>query len=115
MYEDRRSESVRIIEETDAKRNKVNELLDYINTRMEELEEEKEELKEYQEKDKDRRCLEYALYQRELEDVTVALEDLEGERADEVHNANERRERFSGREQNIHVRSSLISPDCLLT
>ena len=42
-----------------------------------ELEEEKEELKEYQEKDKDRRCLEYALYQRELEDVTEALEDLE--------------------------------------
>ena len=43
----------------------MNELLDYINTRMEELEEEKEELKEYQEKDKDRRCLEYALYQRD--------------------------------------------------
>lgn len=108
MYEDRRTESVKIIEETDAKRNKVNELLEYINTRMEELEEEKEELKEYQEKDKDRRCLEYALYQRELEDVTEALEDLEEERATEVHNANERRERFSGREQEIHVSAMIM-------
>ncbi|KZV71254.1 RecF/RecN/SMC protein [Peniophora sp. CONT] len=109
VYEDRRTESVKIIEETDAKRNKVNELLDYINTRMEELEEEKEELKEYQEKDKDRRCLEYALYQRELEDVTEALEDLEEERATEVHNSNERRERFSGREQNINDIEKRIS------
>ena len=61
------------------------------------------------------RCLEHALYQRELEDVTVALEDLEGERADEVHNANERRERFSGREQNIHVCSSPIPLHRILT
>jgi len=41
-----------------------------------ELEEEKEELKEYQKSDKERRCLEYALHQRELEDVTVALDQV---------------------------------------
>jgi len=38
------------------------------------LEEEKAELKDFQEKDKERRCLEYAIYSRELGDVEEALE-----------------------------------------
>ena len=41
-----------------------------------ELEEEKEELKESQEKHKERRCLEYALYQRELTEVGQQLEEV---------------------------------------
>ncbi len=60
----------------DNKRDKIGELLTYIEDRLTELEEEKEELKEYQDKDKERRCLEYALHQRELEDVTAALDQV---------------------------------------
>ena len=67
VYEQRRAESLRIMADTDIKRGKIYELLDYIELRLAELEEEKEELKEFQEKDKERRCMEYALYQRELE------------------------------------------------
>ena len=104
MYEQRRAESLRIMSETDAKRNKISELLEYIDSRLTELEEEKEELKEFQEKDKDRRCLEYALYQRELEDVVGTLDEIEAERKSEVHGANLRREQFSEREQQIQVR-----------
>ena len=52
------------MEETTSKRQKINELLEYIDGRLSELEEEKEELKEYQEKDRERRCLEYALFER---------------------------------------------------
>ncbi len=48
----------------------------FIEERLEELEEEKQELKEYQEKDKERRCLEYAMYQRELGDVGQMLEEV---------------------------------------
>lgn len=95
------------MEETDAKRSKIVELLEYIDTRLNELEEEKEELKEFQEKDKERRCLEYAMYQRELEDVGEALEEIEEERKNEVHGANQRRERFSSNEQQIHVSESV--------
>ena len=89
--------------ETDAKRGKIDELLEYIETRLAELEEEKEELKEFQEKDKDRRCLEYALHQRDLEEVTEALENLEEERRGEVHSANVRREEFNDRERQSKV------------
>lgn len=54
----------------DSKREKIAELLTYIESRLDELEEEKEELKEYQEKDRERRCLDYAVYQRELDETT---------------------------------------------
>lgn len=103
VYEQRRSESLRIMAETDSKRAKIAELLEYIDTRLTELEEEKEELKEFQEKDKERRCLEYALYQRELEEVGAALEEIEEERRGEVHSANIRREQFTDREKQVQV------------
>ena len=60
----------------DSKREKIAELLTYIETRLEELEEEKEELKEYQEKDRERRCLDYAVYQRELDETTRMLDGV---------------------------------------
>lgn len=104
VYEQRRAESLRIMAETDAKRTKINELLEYIETRLQELEEEKEELKEFQDKDKERRCLEYALYQRELEEVTETLAEIEDERKSELHGANVRRERFNHREKEMQVR-----------
>ena len=43
VYEQRRTESLRIMAETDAKRGKIDDLLEYIDTRLAELEEEKEE------------------------------------------------------------------------
>ncbi|EGN98108.1 hypothetical protein SERLA73DRAFT_109452 [Serpula lacrymans var. lacrymans S7.3] len=109
VYEQRRAESLRIMSETEAKRSKISELLDYIESRLTELEEEKEELKEFQEKDKERRCLEYALYQRELEEVGEALEEIEEERKGEVHGANVRREQFSSREKEIQRLEQAIS------
>lgn len=91
VYEQKRAESTKIMEETgklyalhigaqswciDSKREKIAELLTYIESRLEELEEEKEELKEYQEKDRERRCLDYAVYQRELEETTRHLDTV---------------------------------------
>ncbi|KAH0832217.1 RecF/RecN/SMC [Lanmaoa asiatica] len=109
VYEQRRTESLRIMAETDAKRTKINELLEYIESRLTELEEEKEELREFQEKDKERRCLEYALYQRELEEVGEALEEIEEERRGEVHGANVRREHYDTREKEIQRLEQKIS------
>ncbi|KAL0960863.1 hypothetical protein HGRIS_005878 [Hohenbuehelia grisea] len=109
VYEQRRTESLRIMSETDAKRSKINELLDYIESRLAELEEEKEELKEFQDKDKERRCLEYALYQRELQDVGEALDEIEDDRRGEVHGANQRREAFNTREKEIQRLEAAIS------
>jgi len=70
------SESAFIYVLVESKQTKIDELLAYIEERLQELEEEKEELREFQQNDKERRCLEYALYQRELLDVSTALEEV---------------------------------------
>src|SRR3954453_7339897 len=51
VYEARRADSLKIMNETNNKRAKIDELLEYINERLGELEEEKDELKSFQEKD----------------------------------------------------------------
>lgn len=108
VYEQRRAESLKIMADTDAKREKINELLEYIESRLGELEEEKKELKDFQDKDKERRCLEYAMHQREVEEVSAALEEIEDERGREVHGANQRREMFNKREKEIQVSAIYI-------
>lgn len=109
VYEQRRTESLRIMSETDAKREKIEDLLKYIETRLEELEEEKDELREFQNKDKERRCLEYALYQRELEEVTEALDEIEEDRRAEVHSSNVRREQFNDRQKQTQTAEQAIA------
>ena len=52
VYEARRTESLKIMTETNNKRAKIDETLEYIKERLSELEEEMEELRAYQEKDK---------------------------------------------------------------
>ncbi|KAF9113570.1 Structural maintenance of chromosomes protein 3 [Mortierella sp. AM989] len=88
VYEQRRQESLKIISETGTKRKNIEELLAYIEQRLEELEEEKEELKSYQEHDRRRRCLEYTIYSRELKEVNEALEDMEEGHRQELDGSN---------------------------
>ena len=49
--------------------------------------------------------MEYALYQRELEEVAEALVEIEEDRRVEVHGANVRREQYNEREKEIQVMS----------
>lgn len=78
VYDERREESVRIMEETSGKREKIDEVLSFLDERLEELEKEKEELKDYQEQDRNRRVLEYTIYTKELAEVNKKLDELEG-------------------------------------
>ena len=76
-YDDRRIQSLKIMTETNSKREKIDELLDYIKERLSELEEEKDELRDFQEKDRERRCLEYAHWHRLQETNAETLEQIE--------------------------------------
>ena len=58
----------------EGKREKIEEMLGYIEERLSTLEEEKEELKAYQEWDKMRRSLEYTIHDKELRDTREKLE-----------------------------------------
>ncbi|CAG7981883.1 unnamed protein product [Penicillium olsonii] len=92
VYEARRSESLKIMNETNSKRTKIDELLDYINERLAELEEEKDELRSYQEKDKERRCLEYTIYSLEQQEIGKVLSEIEERRQNGVEDADNNRE-----------------------
>ncbi|CAL5868068.1 uncharacterized protein PFLUO_LOCUS2291 [Penicillium psychrofluorescens] len=94
VYEARRAESLKIMNETNSKRAKIDELLDYINERLAELEEEKDELRNYQEKDKERRCLEYTIYSREQQEIAGVLDNLEEQRQNGVEDADNNRDQF---------------------
>ncbi|KAL4973462.1 chromosome segregation protein sudA [Aspergillus desertorum] len=94
VYEARRAESLKIMHETNSKREKIDELLDFINERLTELEEEKDELRNFQEKDKERRCLEYTIYSREQQEIASFLDSLEEQRQTGVEDTDINRDRF---------------------
>ncbi|OOF99544.1 hypothetical protein ASPCADRAFT_203317 [Aspergillus carbonarius ITEM 5010] len=94
VYEARRAESLKIMHETNNKRAKIDELLDFINERLAELEEEKDELRNYQDKDKERRCLEYTIYSREQQEISSFLDSLEEQRQTGVEDTDLNRDRF---------------------
>ncbi|KAK0646247.1 RecF/RecN/SMC [Cercophora newfieldiana] len=79
-YDDRRIQSLKIMAETNSKREKIDELLDYIKERLSELEEEKNELRDFQDKDRERKCLEYARWHRLQENNAAQLEQIEDAR-----------------------------------
>ncbi|KAL2024632.1 hypothetical protein VTK56DRAFT_6833 [Thermocarpiscus australiensis] len=76
-YDDRRIQSLKIMAETNSKRDKIDETLAYIKERLSELEEEKDELRDFQEKDRERRCLEYAHWHRLQAANAETLDQLE--------------------------------------
>ena len=101
VYEARRTESLKIMTETNNKRAKIDELLTYINERLGELEEEKEELRDYEEKNKERRCLQYTIDHREQVAINEELENLEEQREDGADEANDSREKYDEGEKEL--------------
>uniref|UniRef100_A0A1D1YI49 Structural maintenance of chromosomes protein n=2 Tax=Anthurium amnicola TaxID=1678845 RepID=A0A1D1YI49_9ARAE len=77
VYEERRRESLKIMQETDNKRKQIIQVVQYLEERLRELDEEKEELKKYQQLDKQRRSLEYTIYDKELHDARQKLGEIE--------------------------------------
>lgn len=108
-YASKRAESLKIMTETNNKRAKIDELLDYINERLGELEEEKDELRSFQDKDREKRCLEYALHSREQQEITNALESIEEHRQTGVDDTDENREQFIEGEKAMAAVSSQIA------
>ena len=109
VYEARRTESLKIMNETNNKREKIDELLVYIKERLSELEEEKEELRDFQEKDKDRRCLQYTIDQREQVAIANELDNLDDQRQGGVDDTDESSERFIQGEKELAEINTQIS------
>eukprot|EP00898_Chlorokybus_atmophyticus_P004172 jgi/Chlat1/4756/Chrsp308S04740 len=81
VYEERRKESQKVMQEAEARHSQIVDLLHYVAERLKELDEEKEELRMYQSVDKQRRSLEYTIFDKELADTRSKLETLDEARA----------------------------------
>eukprot|EP00697_Spironema_sp_BW2_P008745 gnl/Spiro4/23446_TR11595_c0_g2_i2.p1 gnl/Spiro4/23446_TR11595_c0_g2~~gnl/Spiro4/23446_TR11595_c0_g2_i2.p1 ORF type:complete len:950 (+),score=268.79 gnl/Spiro4/23446_TR11595_c0_g2_i2:1039-3888(+) len=89
VYDEKREESLKIMEDNDARCGQINEVLEYIEQRLGELEDEKEELKHYQELDRERRVVEYALYDHDLQAARTKLAAVEETREAEGRKSNQ--------------------------
>ncbi|PSR95439.1 Structural maintenance of chromosomes protein like [Actinidia chinensis var. chinensis] len=77
VYEERRRESLKIMQETGNKRRQIIQVVQYLDERLKELDEEKEELRKYQQLDKQRKSLEYTIYDKEIHDAMQKLVEIE--------------------------------------
>nr|GME04146.1 structural maintenance of chromosomes protein 3 [Ipomoea batatas] len=80
VYEERRRESLKIMQETGNKRKQIIQVVQYLDERLRELDEEKEDLKKYQQLDKQRKSLEYSIFDKELNDARQKLAKVDEDR-----------------------------------
>jgi structural maintenance of chromosome 3 (chondroitin sulfate proteoglycan 6) len=91
VYEERRRETLKILEESQQRKAQFDDSLATIEDNIRRLDEDREELQRYQQLDKQRRGLEYMIYDKELLETRGKLEEVEAARgrihgrADEVH------------------------------
>ncbi|TIB79692.1 hypothetical protein E3Q22_02348 [Wallemia mellicola] len=109
VYESKRTESLKIMQETNAKREKIVETLTSLEARLSELDHEKEELREFQEKDRERRCIEYSLYQQELDSVLAALDKLKKDYESDLVEASKRTNDVQERDMKLQSLESTIN------
>lgn len=76
LYEERKENSIKILNETDIKIKKITECLDAFAERLAAIDFDKEELKEYKIFDKSRRSLEYLIYDAEIRKMEKSFEQL---------------------------------------
>ncbi|KAI5361856.1 Putative structural maintenance of chromosomes protein [Septoria linicola] len=109
VYESRRAESHKILEETKQKRTKIDDLLEHIRGRLGELEEEKEELRQFQDKDRERRCLEYTIHHKEQERLEEQIARIDDERDGGMEQNDEHRDSLKEAEQQMESIESQIT------
>eukprot|EP00537_Pseudo-nitzschia_pungens_P008168 CAMPEP_0172361260 /NCGR_PEP_ID=MMETSP1060-20121228/5117_1 /TAXON_ID=37318 /ORGANISM="Pseudo-nitzschia pungens, Strain cf. cingulata" /LENGTH=1286 /DNA_ID=CAMNT_0013083473 /DNA_START=670 /DNA_END=4530 /DNA_ORIENTATION=+ len=80
LYEDKKSESLVKMQENSQSIEKIDSILGDIDERLNELQGEKEELTVYQSLDRDRKALEYTLYDKELRKARLVLDNIEHKR-----------------------------------
>jgi structural maintenance of chromosome 3 (chondroitin sulfate proteoglycan 6) len=80
VYEQRRADSLKIMAETEARRAQIEEVVQYIEEKLAELDAERAELAEFQRADTELRSVEYALCDRDLTDARAKLSTVEERR-----------------------------------
>lgn len=103
VYEERRAESIKIMQDAASKQEKIEEVLAFIEERLTELEQEKQELSEFEQLDKKRKVLEYSLYDKEYSKAKEQMRGIEALREEE----RDQQQRIFGELRELQDRLSL--------
>lgn len=113
VYDEKKTESEKILEDMRLRREKTDEVIDMISGRIKNLEEEQRELVEYQTLERQRRCLEFEITDREWRIAQDRIDALEIERNDasaQLHevqrNAGELRAQLGNAEAEVQQETS---------
>ena len=106
VYEDKRKESLKIMEDTKSRRDQIQETVEFIESRLAELDEEKDELQMYTELDRTRRSLEYTVHEKDLSETRAKLDEVEEKRRQHVDKARAEDERAHQLHSEIKPRSA---------
>ena len=88
IYEERRKESLDLIEDAKAKKKEIQDMLTFFEDKVSELEGDKEELVSYLQLDKQRRVVEFCIFDRDLQTTNASLQSIEAQREDMVSKSN---------------------------
>jgi structural maintenance of chromosome 3 (chondroitin sulfate proteoglycan 6) len=80
VYDERRKESAKIMQDTERRYTDIDEVISDLDSRLADLQGEKDELREFQQLDRERRCLEFNIYDHDLRKYTRALEEADAQR-----------------------------------
>ena len=101
LYEDKKSESLVKMQENSQSIEKIDSILTDIDERLNELQGEKEELTVYQSLDRDRKALEYTLYDKELRKARLVLDGIEHDRVVHLRELTDLHEQCKGTHDDI--------------
>lgn len=93
VYDERRKQSLELLEATHNKQARVLEVLCDIDKRLKELEEEMHELTEYQELDRKKRSIEFAMCKQDSDKLSLRMSNLEIEQQEIMRQVRENERR----------------------
>ena len=101
VYETRRTESLKLLGDTDTKRAKIDDLVKELEGRLSELEGERKELEDYNKKDREKRCLLYVLNRQEEIACEEKIAELDQKRQDRMADTDTNTDIFRQNENEI--------------
>lgn len=99
VFEAKLKESMKEMSNSNFKKVRIDEALLSLDARLSDLQIESKDLKEYQSLEKDKKILEYKIYDRELNGLNTAIENNEDQYADILANSQEDINELSNREK----------------
>ncbi|KYQ91259.1 structural maintenance of chromosome protein [Tieghemostelium lacteum] len=103
VYEDRKAESLKILEDSHDKMNKIEEFLVTINDKLDQLEKEKEELQQFNDKNEQKKLFEAYISYLEDSESRTKLETLETEKETQIKQSSKDTKAFEKLNEKLSV------------